>query len=134
MITKRPFTLIELLVVIAIIAVLSAFLIPAAITLTNRSIIRATTAEMTMVRAALDEYYGDYGQYPHADVPGDGQTWGITHAELDTRYNCNLEIIEDKWVDQWFIEIHYVLRNARVMLISYGPDLTYGTDDDIEVR
>ena len=62
----RGFTLIELLVVIAIIAILSATLMPALSSATDRSRVTECRANLTHVAMALRMYFDDYGRYPDA--------------------------------------------------------------------
>ena len=63
---RRGFTLIELLVVIAIIAILSASLMPALSSATDRSRVVECRAHLAQVAMALRMYYDDYGRYPDA--------------------------------------------------------------------
>jgi prepilin-type N-terminal cleavage/methylation domain-containing protein len=63
---SRGFTLIELLVVIAIIAILSATLMPALSSATDRSRVTECRANLTHVAMALRMYFDDYGRYPEA--------------------------------------------------------------------
>ena len=68
MMNKSGFTLIELLVVIAIIAILSATLLPALSSATDRQRLTECRANLSQVALALRMYYDDYGQYPRALV------------------------------------------------------------------
>ncbi|MGE5531514.1 MAG: type II secretion system protein [Bacteroidota bacterium] len=58
------FTLIELLVVIAIIAIMSAALMPALSSVTDRSRVTECRANLSHVALALRAYHSDYGGYP----------------------------------------------------------------------
>ena len=58
------FTLIELLVVIAIIAILSAILMPALSTATDRSRVTQCRSNLTHIGIALRMYYTDQGAWP----------------------------------------------------------------------
>ncbi|RAQ01545.1 type II secretion system protein [Burkholderia cepacia] len=60
----RGFTLIELLVVLAIIATLLSIVAPRYIHQTDRAKEAALRENLSVMRRALDEYYGDTGQYP----------------------------------------------------------------------
>jgi prepilin-type N-terminal cleavage/methylation domain-containing protein len=62
--TSTGFTLIELLVVIAIIAILSAALMPALSSATDRSRVTECRAHLAQLGMALQLYYHDWGTYP----------------------------------------------------------------------
>lgn len=134
MIVKRPMTLIEVLAAMGIIIILAGLLFPAAHKLWMRSRAKALIAEMEGMRDALEAYYEDYGAYPTPDLPTVGRTQGIIDAKLDERYDCDFFIKGDQWVDPWDMEILYLLKGVRLILVSYGPDALYETDDDIKVR
>jgi len=61
---SRGFTLIELLVVIAIIAIMSAVLMPAVTSATDRARVNTCRSNLTHVAIALKMYYNDQGAYP----------------------------------------------------------------------
>ena len=61
---RSGFTLIELLVVIAIIAIMSAALMPAISSVTDRSRVTECRANLSHIALALRAYHADYGQYP----------------------------------------------------------------------
>ncbi|MBD3291557.1 MAG: prepilin-type N-terminal cleavage/methylation domain-containing protein [Armatimonadia bacterium] len=61
---RRGFTLIELLVVIAIIAIMSAVLMPAVTSTTDRARVSECRSNLTHVAIALKMYYNDQGAYP----------------------------------------------------------------------
>lgn len=61
---RSGFTLIELLVVIAIIAIMSAALMPALSSVTDRSRVTECRANLCHIALALRAYHADYGQYP----------------------------------------------------------------------
>jgi len=58
------FTLIELLVVLAIIATLLSIVAPRYVHQTARAKEAALKENLSVMRRALDEYYGDTGKYP----------------------------------------------------------------------
>jgi len=63
-VSTRGFTLIELLVVIAIIAILSAILMPALTSATDRSRVTECRSNLTHIGMALKMYYNDQGDWP----------------------------------------------------------------------
>lgn len=89
----RGFTLIELLVVMAIMAVLLTVALPRYFHSVERSREVALQQSLTVVRDAIDKYYGDRGKYPESladlvqarylrslpvdPVTGTGDTWVV---------------------------------------------------------
>ena len=61
---SRGFTLIELLVVLAIVATLLSIVAPRYVHQTDRAKEAALRENLSVLRRALDEYYGDTGKYP----------------------------------------------------------------------
>ena len=66
MATPRPrgFTLIELLVVLAIIATLLAIAVPSYFASLDVARETALKKDLSVMRAAIDQYHGDRGRYP----------------------------------------------------------------------
>lgn len=60
----KGFTLIEMLVVIVIIAILTGLVFKLMGYASDRAAISQTAATIEKVRAALEEFYAEYGQYP----------------------------------------------------------------------
>jgi len=65
-IIRRGFTLIELLVVMAIIATLLTIALPRYFGSVERSKEAVLHQDLSILRDALDKYYGDTGKYPDA--------------------------------------------------------------------
>jgi general secretion pathway protein G len=63
---RRGFTLIELLVVMSIIGVLLTIAVPRYFRTVQRSKETVLRKDLSVVREAIDQYYGDLGQYPEA--------------------------------------------------------------------
>lgn len=61
---NKGFTLIELLVVLAIVATLLSIVAPRYVHQTDRAKEAALRENLSVLRRALDEYYGDVGKYP----------------------------------------------------------------------
>ena len=74
---NKGFTLIELLVVIAMIAILSAMLMPALTTATDRSRVTQCRSNLTHIGIALKMYYNDQGAWPP-------RTWSLYDAQFIT--------------------------------------------------
>lgn len=62
--SARGFTLIELLVVMAIIATLLTIAVPRYFNSLENSKETALRQSLTVMREAIDQYYGDLGKYP----------------------------------------------------------------------
>ncbi|QIE27504.1 hypothetical protein SBC1_56100 (plasmid) [Caballeronia sp. SBC1] len=61
---NRGFTLIELLVVLAIVATLLSIVAPRYVHQADRAKEAALKENLSVLRRALDQYYGDTGSYP----------------------------------------------------------------------
>lgn len=64
--TGKGFTLIELLVVLAVVAMLLALVAPRYLHQVDRAKEAALKENLSSLRTALDQYYGDKGHYPAA--------------------------------------------------------------------
>ena len=62
----RGFTLIELIVVMAIVALLVALATPRYFAHLDRSKESVLRADLSVMRDALDKFYGDHGRYPES--------------------------------------------------------------------
>lgn len=62
----RGFTLIELIVVMTIVALLVAIAAPRYFAHLDRSKESVLRADLTVMRDALDKFYGDHGRFPEA--------------------------------------------------------------------
>lgn len=63
---RRGFTLIELIVVMAIVALLIALATPRYFSHVDRSKESVLRADLSVMRDALDKFYGDHGRYPES--------------------------------------------------------------------
>lgn len=61
---SRGFTLIELLVVLTVVAMLLSIVAPRFIRQTDKAKEAALRENLAALRVAIDQYYGDRGQYP----------------------------------------------------------------------
>ena len=119
---RRGFSLLEITLVLLIIGMLAG---AAAIALPGRirnARIRTTWADMQLYKTQLNVYMAEkQGTLPPALT-------GLVTAGY----------VEDQpFVDAWGSEFHYVPRPAdpvqKFELISFGPDRTAGTEDDINI-
>jgi general secretion pathway protein G len=98
---KNGFTLIELLVVMAIIATLLTLTLPRYFNSVSKSKETALHQDISILREALDKYYGDTGKYPETlddlvtkhylrgippdPITGTTQTWTIIPPDDSTK-------------------------------------------------
>jgi general secretion pathway protein G len=94
------FTLLELIVVISIIGILATIVMPALKDVPRRAAEAALKTDLRTMRDALDQHYGDKGQYPKSleglvtagylrKIPVDpitrsAETWVEIYEEIDT--------------------------------------------------
>jgi len=69
---QRGFTLVELLIVVIILALLAAIVVPQFASSTDDAKLSALRATLSNVRAAVDLYYQQHGEYPSANVSTGG--------------------------------------------------------------
>ena len=70
---EQGFTLVELLIVVIILAVLAAIVVPQFSASTNDAKAAALKANLANIRAAIDFYYQEHGEYP-GDLIATGAT------------------------------------------------------------
>ncbi len=129
-IKRRAFTLIELLLVLVILAVLAAVVIPKLTGRVEDSRRKATIAEISNLKMALENFELDNGRYPNSneglealvDMPaGMDATWRKGIDEVPT----------DKWGHPYIYQGPDALGEGNYDIISLGGDGEQGTSDDI---
>ncbi len=84
---RAGFTLVELLIVVIILAVLAAIVVPQFSASTNDARAAALQANLANIRAAIDFYYQEHGEYP-GDLIATGATCvngvAVTAGAADT--------------------------------------------------
>lgn len=150
-------TLIEVLVVVGIIAVLASMVIVLTRRIENQSKQNTLANAFALLKAALQEYYGDQGAFPPQPVrAGDA---AMARANMQMMY-ASLEavpasreilkgisstLVRDEAAsmdamtvhDPWGTVLDYVYTpkvDQFPVLISAGPDRQFGTTDDISSR
>lgn len=103
---QRGFSLVELLIVVIILALLSAIVIPQFAASTDDAASAAVDTSLANVRAALDLYYQQHGEYPGSKtaVPtqicggsaGTGLATGGAGATAETAFLEQLSLYTDK--------------------------------------
>lgn len=90
--SRRAFTLVEMLLVIAIIGLIAALVTPQVLKSVQKSQTQTTKAQMSLLEAALQEFYSDNNRYPTEseglkaliDKPQDLATWSGPYLKRKT--------------------------------------------------
>lgn len=142
MIRREGFTLIEILVVIAIISVLMGLILPAIMKAGSKAKVVETTALIEKIKAALQGYEHDNGDYPptslkdagfYSNSINDGIESLVVHLASKSKGNPYLEIEEKYYenLDNDNIPNSYPLdwffgdRQAREIVDAWGNPLVY---------
>jgi general secretion pathway protein G len=129
--SKKGFTLLEVLLVLGILAVIMGLLVPR---LTNRqrdAKIEATKISMEGLKQALQLYALDHD----GELPKTTDGLAVLNEPKSRDKKWKGPYLEKSPVDAW--DQPFTFRNPSSTprklfdLISAGPDLTMGTDDDI---
>ncbi len=104
---RGAFTLVELLVVISIIAVLAAFTIPVASSVSRSRKISVAQAELQQIETALENYKAKYGVYPpsnptnslvnqlYYELSGVTNNTATSYLTLDAAYSISTNGVAD---------------------------------------
>ncbi|HEY2951775.1 MAG TPA: type II secretion system major pseudopilin GspG [Verrucomicrobiae bacterium] len=131
--TRRPqraFTLIELLLVLVILGVLAAIVVPKFSGRTEQARVTAAITQISSFSTALNAFEVDNGGFPKgrnglADLvqqPRDAQNWHGPYLE---------SIPKDPWGSEYIYECPGKHNPSSYDIMSMGPDLRVGGDDDI---
>jgi general secretion pathway protein G len=121
--TRRAFTIIEVMFVLIIIGLIGSIVAINLVGVGEKARKQQTQASMKNIKAALKMYHGAYGSYPQA------MGSAAMQALVDERF-----IEGDNLQDAWGMPFDYyapAANGAAYELISYGPDKTDGTEDDL---
>lgn len=124
------FTLIELLLVLVILGILAAIVVPKFAGRTEQARITAATTQINSFATALDAFEVDNGYYPKGknglqdlvEQPRDAQNWHGPYVK---------DIPKDPWNNDYIYECPGRNNPSSYDLMSMGPDLRVGGDDDI---
>jgi general secretion pathway protein G len=129
-VSQRAFTLIELLLVLVILGILAAIVVPKFSGRTEQARITAATTQISSFSTALDAFEVDNGYFPKGrngledlvSQPRDAQNWKGPYLK---------EIPKDPWNNDYVYECPGKHNPSSYDLLSMGPDLRVGGDDDI---
>lgn len=131
---SEGFTLIELLLVVVIIGILAAIVVPKLTGRAEDARIGATQATMTNIRTALSLYEVDNGKYPTHEQTLMALIEKPTAPPEPKKWKKYLETTAVP-KDDWGNEIKYIIPGQKNTdgydLVSWGPDGTEGSEDDI---
>ena len=131
---NQGFTLIELLLVVVIIGILAAIVVPKLTGRAEDARIGATQATMTNIRTALSLYEVDNGKYPTQEQTLMALIEKPTAPPEPKKWKKYLETTAIP-KDDWGNEIKYIIPGQKNLdgydLVSWGPDGTEGSEDDI---
>ncbi len=128
---RRGFTLIELLLVLVILGILAAVVVPKFSGRTEQARITAAKTQISTFSTALDAFEIDNGFYPKGrnglqelvEQPREAQNWKGPYLKG--------EIPNDPWGNPYVYECPGKQNPTGYDIVSIGPDLREGGDDDI---
>jgi type II secretion system protein G len=139
---RQGFTLVEVLIVVAIIGVLMGLVLPALMKAGNKAKITETQTIIEQIKAALQEYEHDYGDYPptslkdeehYSNGVNDGIESLVVHLSNKDKGTPYLELEEKSYsnTDRDDVPASYPLNwffgdsQAREIVDSWGNPLVY---------
>ena len=152
---KNGMSLIEMLVVVSIIALLATMVISVASRIDNRTKEKGTESLLALLDSALQEYHEFTGHFPEqSEIDSTNATihseylYGELSSIPSVRKilaKLDKSSIENKYgtsdttaelYDPWgtVIDYRYISGENFPLLVSAGPDKTFGTADDINNR
>ena len=129
-VSTRGFTLIELLLVLVILGILAAIVVPKFSGRTEQARLTAAKTQISSFSTALDAFEVDNGYFSKGrngledlvSQPRDAQNWKGPYLK---------EIPKDPWNNDYVYECPGKHNPSSYDLLSMGPDLRVGGDDDI---
>lgn len=119
------FTLIEILLVVVIIGILAAVAVPRLGGRVEQSRIAAARASAGAISTAIDLYETDNGRLP--DSLQNLVTKG-SEANWQGPYLRKVESLKDPWGN----DFQYTKQGNVYVVVSAGPDGSFGTGDDVK--
>jgi len=126
----QGFTLIELLLVLVILGILAAIVVPKFVGRTEQARQTAAVTQISSFNTALSAFEVDNGYYPKGKSglmdlvvqPRDTQNWHGPYLDA---------VPKDPWGNEYIYECPGRNNPNSYDLMSMGPDLRVGGDDDI---
>ncbi|MFH1423254.1 MAG: prepilin-type N-terminal cleavage/methylation domain-containing protein [Planctomycetota bacterium] len=148
-IKKSGFTLVELLIVLAIISLLAALVVPALTKGPTKARIVETSSLIQRLKAAIDKYQSDYGDYPPTSLSDFSVTTNKTNDGIEALLACLstkekdgpyiepeekflANIDNDKIPASYNLTWYFGDREAREIVDSWGNPLVYFHHRDYE--
>jgi general secretion pathway protein G len=150
---REGFSLMEMLTVVFIMAVLAGIMLPVLRKVREGGRITHARNEINQLIAAIQMYAEDWGTCPPDDGAAAIGGWGAHYAEGEKASSSLIDALESEGcaefpdividsdgnlVDPWSNPYRYVFNSAVLNgvgevfnLYSAGPDMEYGTEDDI---
>ncbi len=124
--TNKGFTLVELLIVVIILAILAAIVVPQFASSTDDAKVAALDSTLANMRAAIDLYYQQHGEYPgkNTAVPSSGcssGTAGVGTANQAAAFTEQLSMFTDP---------DGAACSIKDLTFKFGPYLKKGTLPD----
>lgn len=119
---RAGFTLIEILVAVAIIGILGAVAVTNVIASIEKAKQTAAKEAVGVMSNAVTQYYLQYKKYPN-DLSDLIRENGDSEPILDGGEGA----LEDPWGTEYKLE----KKGKRYVIVSAGPDMEFGNDDDI---
>jgi general secretion pathway protein G len=130
---QAGFSIIEILVALTLLGIVGTFVAGKIFDQLKEGQISATTIQMQNFKARLQEFRRHCGSYPTEEQGLEALISKPTTGKECKRYAPNGYIeAEDVPVDPWDEEYIYKSDGKTFTIISIGPDMEEGTEDDIE--
>ena len=119
---RAGFTLMEILVAVAIIGILGTVAVQQVTSNIEKAKVTAAKEAVDNIKNAVTTYYLNNKKYP-SDLKD------LVKENSDGE--AVLEGGEGALEDPWGIEFKYEKKGKKIVVISAGPDMEFGNDDDI---
>ena len=126
---RRGFTLMEVLVVMAILVVLASTVTFAYLNVMKGAESDQAYTQVNLLKQACDKYKLDNNNFPNQLQDLITPPQGANARKWRGPYLDTSEVPLDPWNQEYIYQVDR--QNNRVVIVSYGPDLTENTIDDI---
>lgn len=122
---RDGFTLIEILLVVVIIGILAAVAVPNLAGKVGKAQTSAAKQSIAAIESAIDMYEVDNGRFPDSlqnlVTKGNEPNWSGPYIKKAESLN-----------DPWGTQFQYTKSENSYTLSSAGPDMAFGTADDVK--